>query len=77
VRSRYGACDASVGCHLRLDINEPAIPIEAEERPGVVSPAQDRVAAEAQKLRISVTIAYPEWRATVDEDGHYSFAIAL
>jgi hypothetical protein len=29
---------------------------------------------QAQKRRL---LAVPKWRATVDEDGHYSFAVAL
>lgn len=49
-----------VGCHLRLDINEPAIPIEVEKRPGVVSPAQDRVAAGQSQLAQATIIVERE-----------------
>jgi hypothetical protein len=62
-------CDASVGCHLRLDINEPAIPIEAEKRPGVVSPAQDRVAAgQSQLAQATIIVEREPRRARFDRD---------
>ena len=30
-----------------------------------------------ERGRTQLQIYFQEWRATVDEDGHYSFAIAL
>jgi hypothetical protein len=34
-------------------------------------------ASSAKTAGFGVASSVPQWRATVDEDGHYSFAIAL
>jgi hypothetical protein len=64
-----GRCDASIARRSRLDINDLAFAIEAEKRSGVVSLAEDRVAAgQSQFAQTAIIVEREPRHASFDRD---------